>query len=306
MRQRIVRGDWALGILAACILLGGGPPAVAQVRVGVGIAVPGLSIGINIPAYPRLVPVPGYPVYYAPGLSANLFFYDGLYWVLVGENWYYSSWYDGPWYLAEPELVPDFILRVPILYYRSPPPYFLHWNRAAPPHWGEHWGRAWEERRSGWNRWNRAAMPPRAPLPSYQRQYPRNRYPDAGRQRSLENRYYHYRPRDPQDRSRLQQAPDFGRRMAPQPTRPPPQRLRPGTPQDARRAQPGVTQRPPGFNPSPRAAPAQDRASSPHRPGGGQDQRPRGTSRPAAGEERGKESQRRGNERGNRPPGEVD
>ena len=302
MRQRNGRRDWALGMVGVCILLGGGPLAVAQVRVGVGIAVPGLSIGINVPAYPRLVPVPGYPVYYAPGLSANLFFYDGLYWVLVGDNWYYSSWYDGPWYLAEPELVPDFILRVPILYYRSPPPYFLHWNRAAPPHWGEHWGRAWQERRPGWDRWNRASIPPRAPLPSYQRQYPRGRYPDAGRQRSLENRYYHYRPRDPRDRSRLQQAPDFGGRIAPQPTRPPPERLRPGTQPDGRQGQPGLIQRPPGFTAAPHPAPAHDRASNPRRPGGGQDGRPGGTSRPAGRHERGKEPRRRDNDRGNHPP----
>jgi len=35
----------------------------ADVSVGVGISVPGVSIGINMPAYPRLGRVPGYPVY---------------------------------------------------------------------------------------------------------------------------------------------------------------------------------------------------------------------------------------------------
>jgi hypothetical protein len=34
--------------------------AHAEVSVGIGISVPGVSIGINMPAYPRLVRVPGY------------------------------------------------------------------------------------------------------------------------------------------------------------------------------------------------------------------------------------------------------
>lgn len=56
----------------------------AEVSVGIGINVPGISIGINVPAYPRLVRVPGYPVYYDPRVDSNYFFYDGLYWVFQG------------------------------------------------------------------------------------------------------------------------------------------------------------------------------------------------------------------------------
>jgi hypothetical protein len=254
--------------VAVCILVGCGPLALGQVRFGVGVAVPGLSIGINIPAYPELAPIPGYPVYYAPGLSTNLFFYDGLYWVFTGDSWYYSSWYDGPWYLAQPELVPDFILRVPIYYYRRPPPYFLGWNRAAPPRWGEHWGPTWEQRRRGWDHWDHRSMPPRAPLPNYQRGYPHDRYPGAGRQGSLENRYYHYRPRDPRDRARMEQAPQQpGRLTAPQPRGPGPRR-RPDGPPGAHRPPPGVTQRPPGFTrPSPPARTGQPRPDASQRPG---------------------------------------
>lgn len=231
------------GVLAAGILLGADAAAMAQVRVGLGIAVPGLSIGINVPSYPELVAIPGYPVYYAPRLGVNLFFYDGLYWTYAGDAWYYSSWYDGPWYLAQPELVPDFILRVPIRYYRRPPPYFLHWNREGPPRWGEHWGPAWEQRRPGWDRWNRSAVPPRAPLPGFQRQFPRSRYPDVDRQRTLESRYYNYKPRDPNDRSRME-APQWGRRIAPQPHRVVPESRRPHAPPNAARATPGSIQQP--------------------------------------------------------------
>lgn len=219
-------------MLAACVLFGGSALAVAQVRFGIGVAVPGVSIGINIPAYPELAPVPGYPVYYAPRLDANLFFYDGLYWALVGDDWYYSTWYDGPWYLAQPELVPDFVLRVPILYYRRPPPYFMHWNRAAAPRWGEHWGRAWEQRRRGWDTWNRRAVPPRAPLPGYQRQYPHGRYPGPQQQRNLENRYYRYQPG----------APGLWRRNPPPPPGRPSFERRPEAPPQSHGRTPGAMQ----------------------------------------------------------------
>jgi len=49
-------------------------PATAQVSIGIGISGPGVSIGVHFPVYPRLVRVPGYPVYYAPALEANYFF----------------------------------------------------------------------------------------------------------------------------------------------------------------------------------------------------------------------------------------
>jgi hypothetical protein len=47
-------------------------PAVAQVSIQIGI--PNVSIGVSQPVYPRMVQVPGYPVYYAPGGNSNYFF----------------------------------------------------------------------------------------------------------------------------------------------------------------------------------------------------------------------------------------
>lgn len=169
-------------------------PAVAQVSIQIGA--PNLSIGIAVPVYPRLVLVPGYPVYWAPGLNANYFFYDGMYWVYEGDGWYASSWYNGPWAPVAPEAVPVFLLRVPVRYYRQPPPYFRAWRHDAPPRWGERWGHDWEERRRGWDRWNRRAVPAPAPLPAYQRRYPADRYPQAERQPGLHGQHYRYHPRD--------------------------------------------------------------------------------------------------------------
>ena len=89
----------------------------------------GVSIGINLPAYPRLVPVPGYPVYYAPSVDSNYFFYDGLYWVFDGDNWYESRWYNGPWSLVEPDAVPIFLLGL----FQTTQPVESDWNRYADP-----------------------------------------------------------------------------------------------------------------------------------------------------------------------------
>jgi hypothetical protein len=163
-----------------------------------------ISIGIDLNAYPELVPVSGYPVYFAPRVDANYFFYDGAYWVYERDSWYRSSWYNGPWQFVAPESVPLFILRVPVRYYRQPPAYFGGWHSDAPPRWGDHWGNAWEERRRGWDRWNRSAVPAPAPLPVYQRQYSGDRYPRAEEQQILQSRNYRYQSRETTGQQRYQ------------------------------------------------------------------------------------------------------
>jgi hypothetical protein len=191
-------------LLAWPLLAGLAPPATqAAVDISVGISVPGVQIGIHVPAYPELQPVPDYPVYYAPGLPANYFFYDGLYWVYANDTWYSSSWYNGPWYRVEPAVVPVFVLRVPVRYYRVPPPYFRGWAPAEPPRWGSHWGPQWEAQHRGWNQWDRRAAPPPAPLPAYQRQYVGDRYPAREQQHAIREQRYHFEPRDAQVRERL-------------------------------------------------------------------------------------------------------
>jgi len=180
------------GLIVLAMLLCSITSAAAQVSIGIGL--PGASIGINLPVYPTLARVPGYPVYYAPQLNSNYFFYDGMYWVYEQDSWYASSWYNGPWVLVSPAAVPLFLLRVPVRYYRRPPPYFYGWRSEAPPRWGEHWGNAWEHSHSGWDKWNRSAVPAPAPLPTYQRQYSGNRYPHAEQQQQLQSQNYRYRP----------------------------------------------------------------------------------------------------------------
>jgi hypothetical protein len=182
-----------VGILLL-LLLNTAAPAAAQVSIGIGV--PSLDIGIHFGALPSLTIVPGTPVYYAPAVDANFFFYDGMYWVLKDDNWYASSWYNGPWAVVDPEIVPDFLLRVPVRYYRRPPTYFRGWAVSAPPRWSEHWGRGWEEKHHGWEQAARAPVPRAAPVPTYQRQYAGKRYPTPEQQPVLHSQNYKYQPHE--------------------------------------------------------------------------------------------------------------
>ena len=155
-----------------------------------------VSIGVNIPTYPTLVPVPGVPVYYAPSVNANYFFYDGMYWNFDGNQWYGSTWYNGPWAAVAPADVPVFLWRVPVRYFRAPPPYFHGWVSTGVPLWGAHWGPGWVSEHRDWDHWDHRYVPARAPLPVYQKAYAGDHYPRAEEQVRLHNESYHYAPHD--------------------------------------------------------------------------------------------------------------
>jgi hypothetical protein len=263
------------GLIVLWMLLCSITSAAAQVSIGIGL--PGVSIGFNLPVYPQLVLVPGYPVYYAPQVNSNYFFYDGVYWLYQGDNWYASSWYNGPWQLVVPEAVPLFVLRIPVRYYRRPPPYFHGWRSDAPPHWGEHWGNAWEQGRSGWDTWNRSSVPPPAPLPVYQRQYSGNRYPAVEQQQVLQGQNYRYQPRDAVVQQHYQ-APQV--QSAPVPSPPPRAAQRP--PQRAPQERASTPQDQHGSNPP--SSLQQGAAPAPHgqppQKGGGNAQRATATKAP--------------------------
>jgi len=182
-------------LVAMLLLLGPANSAQAQVSFDIGFS--NGNIGFNIGNYPQLVLIPGSPVYYAPRQNANFFFYDGLYWVYRDDDWFSSSWYNGPWEYVGPQYVPLYVLRVPVRYYRQPPQYFRGWRADAPPRWGQYWGRDWETQRSGWNHWDRRSVPAAAPLPTYQRQYRGNDYPRSPEQQhSIRTEQYRYQPRE--------------------------------------------------------------------------------------------------------------
>ena len=258
------------------MLVGSVLPAPAQISIGIGL--PQVSIGINLPIYPELTPVPGYPVYYAPSVDGNYFFYDGMYWVYQNDDWYASSWYNGPWAPVSEYGVPDFVLRIPVRYYRRPPAMFGGWQRNAAPHWGDHWGRDWQQRRPGWDRWDHRRPPSAAALPSYQRAYSGNRYPGADQQRLLHGENYHYQPKSAVVREHYQQQNSPGRSGRPDGAN----RGNPAQPQPHREGQPPQQHResqPPPQHRETQPPPQQREAQPPkgpdrQRPGRGGEQRP--------------------------------
>ena len=175
------------------------------------------DIDIDLPQYPEMVPVPDSPVYYAPYVDSNYFFYDGLYWNFYNDAWYSSAWYNGPWAYVDPVYVPTYVLWVPIRYYRRPPHYFLRWHHDRPPRWSERWGRDWQARHNQVYAGHRGGAV-RAPLPEYQRAYNRGNYPrNPQQQYALHSRSYTYQPREPvvrqyYERSRNSTSRDDGRR----------------------------------------------------------------------------------------------
>ncbi len=255
-------------IIALSMLMASMSASTASAQVSIGISVPGVSIGINLPVYPELVPVPGYPVYYAPRLDSNFFFYDGMYWVYHADNWYASSWYNGPWGLVAPAYVPLFILRVPVRYYRRPPGYFQGWRPDAPPRWGEHWGHEWEARHGGWDRWDHKAAPKPAPLPVYQRQYSGDRYPRVGQQHKLHSQNYRYQPHESVVRQHYQE--QAGQR-APAPKAGPAVQDQRRSPQQGPGQREQQAPRTQGQGAQGKGEPQQSRGNSERRQGPGQD-----------------------------------
>ena len=258
-------------LIALWLLFWSATSVLAQVSIGIGIGLPGVNIGLNFPVYPDLVPVPGYPVYYAPGYSSNYFFYDGMYWIYQNDYWYASSWFNGPWSMVDPYYVPQFVLRIPVRYYRSPPPYFYGWRSDAPPRWGDHYGNAWQQQRRGWDNWDRRSAPAPAPLPIYQRQYSGERYPRQEQQHQLRDQNYRYQPRDAVVRQHYQE--QSGQRSAPAsqqgaqdvPRSPSPQQR--GA-DDNQRSTPPQAQPQPQPQPQPRSPAVQEQRQPPQPPQG--------------------------------------
>ena len=117
-------------IVAMLIAAGTALPAPARGQVSVNV-----SIGQPPPvivAQPVLVPVQASPVYYAPSYGPDLFFYDGRYYTVRDDQWFYAARVNTPWVAIAIGKVPRQILAVPVAYYRVPPGHMKH-NGHCPP-----------------------------------------------------------------------------------------------------------------------------------------------------------------------------
>ena len=103
-------------------------PARSQVSVNVNIGQPPAIV-----AQPVLVPVQTSPVYYAPSYGQDLFFYDGRYYTVRDDQWFYAAHVNTPWVALAIGKVPQQILAVPVAYYRVPPGHLKHARVHCPP-----------------------------------------------------------------------------------------------------------------------------------------------------------------------------
>src|SRR5207247_9380016 len=124
----------SLGIVLAAGLLAA-PARAADVHIGINIGVPPPRPPVVVEAPPPLVVVPRTPVYYAPSLPYNYFYYGGLYYTLHDDHWFYAASFNGPWSFVTVERVPRPILAVPVGYYHVRPE---HWKKHGPPPWAGH------------------------------------------------------------------------------------------------------------------------------------------------------------------------
>ncbi len=107
--------------LIALLLVGGlfGPaPAHADVNIGIDVAPPPALV---VASPPRLVTVPGSPVFYGPSANYNLFVYAGRHYSLHGGTWFIAASSGSSWGIIATNRVPQPVLAVPATYYKIPP-----------------------------------------------------------------------------------------------------------------------------------------------------------------------------------------
>ena len=119
-------------VAAAVVVLSPVGGRAADVHVGINIGVPPPP-QVVIEAPPPLVVVPRSPVYYAPELPYNYFYYGGLYYTFHEGAWFSAVSFRGPWGFVAVNRVPRPLLAVPVQYYKVPPG---HWKKHhGPPRW---------------------------------------------------------------------------------------------------------------------------------------------------------------------------
>lgn len=146
--KRQVGAILAAGLVAVLFAAFGAAPAIPGVNVNVNIGPPAVVIAEP----PDVIPVPRSMVYFAPGVSVDLLFYQGFWWTPNEGRWFRARAYNGPWVLMGPRAVPAAIVRLPrdyrTVYVREPHvPY-----GQLKKHW-RHREIERRERRGEWKDW---------------------------------------------------------------------------------------------------------------------------------------------------------
>jgi hypothetical protein len=136
----------ALAVLALAGFVTPKSPVQAGANINVNLGIPVPVVVAPQPVYveqpPEMVVIPQSNVYFAPGVSVDLFFYDNRWWNRRGDRWYRASGYNGPWTSVGPRYVPVPVYRVPANYrtvyvHEKPMPYG-QWKKAHGEHGGKY------------------------------------------------------------------------------------------------------------------------------------------------------------------------
>ncbi|MGE5190531.1 MAG: hypothetical protein ACM3NF_10780 [Gemmatimonadota bacterium] len=132
------RALFAFPLLAAVFVLGAPGDARSDVGVNLNINLGPPPVIESPPA--DLVLMPGIGVYFIPGISADIFFYDGYWWAPRGPRWYRAQSPRGPWAIARSRAVPPPLFRVPrdyrAVYGRERHVPYGQWKKEHGDHWG--------------------------------------------------------------------------------------------------------------------------------------------------------------------------
>lgn len=137
--MRHARSLLAVPILAAFLASGAPAPAGAEVGVNFNVHLGPPPVLVAPPA--DLVLIPGTSIYFIPGISADIFFYDGYWWAPRGPQWYRAYSPRGPWVVRHVRAVPGPLYRVPrdyrVVYGRAKHIPYGHWKKRHGDHWAE-------------------------------------------------------------------------------------------------------------------------------------------------------------------------
>lgn len=98
----------ASSILVAAVIIFSSP-ARAELNVNVNLGIPLPSVVFKEP--PEFILPSALGFYVAVGVPHDLFYVNGSYYLMRNNNWYLSSYYDGPWKPVKYKRLPDNLRR---------------------------------------------------------------------------------------------------------------------------------------------------------------------------------------------------
>jgi len=126
--KKSIYGLFGFVLVSAILVVGLSGMAQAEVSVSINIGPP----PIVVEAPPELVMIPQTEVYFVPGVSYDVFFYNGYWWSPRGDRWYRSSQYNGSWVIINRGYVPSHLIKVPknyrVVYQKVRPIKYVQWK----------------------------------------------------------------------------------------------------------------------------------------------------------------------------------